>query len=239
MGKVKFILTCEHGGNEVPEEYEYVFNKNREVLNTHRGYDPGALQLFDLLRAIKAHASFSSTTTRLLVELNRSKHHKSLFSDFTKPLQKIVKKHILNKYYTPYRNSVYTRIYKWIKKGNQVIHISVHTFTPVLDGKIRNVDIGLLFDPRQKAEKKFCAEWKSELRSLDKSLRVKFNKPYLGKSDGFTTFLRKEFDEQSYLGIELEVNQKLYFDNKNLWPENFSQTLAASYVAVVQKFSGK
>lgn len=33
------------------------------------------------------------------------------------------------------------------------------------------------------------------------------NYPYLGKSDGFTTSLRKQFPFQ-YIGIELEINQK-------------------------------
>jgi hypothetical protein len=30
---------------------------------------------------------------------------------------------------------------------------------------------------------------------------------YLGKADGFTTYLRKQFPE-SYIGIEIEINQK-------------------------------
>ena len=35
------------------------------------------------------------------------------------------------------------------------------------------------------------------------------NYPYLGKADGFTTSLRQEFQER-YIGIELELNQKLF-----------------------------
>lgn len=35
------------------------------------------------------------------------------------------------------------------------------------------------------------------------------NYPYLGKADGFTTSLREEFQEQ-YIGLELELNQKLF-----------------------------
>lgn len=233
MRKVKFILTCEHGGNEVPEEYEYVFNKDLDVLQSHRGYDIGALQLFNAMKEVRADASFFSTNTRLLIELNRSRHHKSLFSQFTKPLPKIVKKHILNKYYTPYRNTAYSRIYKWIEQGNTVVHISVHTFTPVLDGEVRNVDIGLLFDPRRKPEKKFCAAWKKEMKAQAGSYKIKYNKPYLGKSDGFTTFLRKELEGPNYLGIELEVNQKFFLDNKRSWPEDLLDVLTRSYTAMV------
>ncbi len=235
MAKVKFILTCEHGGNDIPDEYKYVFNKVPDVLQTHRGYDLGALQLFEPMVEARADSSFFSTTSRLLVELNRSRNHKSLFSQYTKPLQKIIKRHILNKYYTPYRNTVYAQIYKYISKGYRVVHISVHTFTPVLDGQVREVDIGLLFDPKRKGEKQFCAQWKKEFKTLSPSYSVKYNKPYLGKSDGFTTFLRKEFDGSSYSGIELEVNHKFYLDNKRQWPEQLLQTLVKSYLETAKK----
>jgi len=235
MTKVKFILTCEHGGNDIPDEYKYVFNKVPDVLQTHRGYDLGALQLFEPMVEARADSSFFSTTSRLLVELNRSRNHKSLFSQYTKPLQKIIKRHILNKYYTPYRNTVYAQIYKYISKGYRVVHVSVHTFTPVLDGQVREVDIGLLFDPKKKAEKQFCTQWRKELKSLVPKHIVKFNKPYLGKSDGFTTFLRKEFDGSSYSGIELEVNHKFFLDNKRQWPEPLLEALVKSYVETAKK----
>ncbi len=235
MSKVKFILTCEHGGAEIPEEYTYVFAKDAGVLKTHRGYDIGAFEMFELMRAVKADSSYFSTTSRLLVELNRSLKHKALFSEFTKPLQKIVRKHILAKYYTPYRNTVYAKIYKWISKGYRVIHISVHTFTPIMNDKERAVDIGLLFDPKKKSEKDFCMEWKKEMKLLDDSFKVKFNEPYLGKSDGFTTFLRKEFDSACYSGIELEVNHKFFVDNANQWPEAITKVLRNSYKLMTKK----
>ena len=36
---------------------------------------------------------------------------------------------------------------------------------------------------------------------------MRYNYPYLGKADGFTTYLRKQF-QTHYLGIEIEINQK-------------------------------
>jgi len=43
------------------------------------------------------------------------------------------------------------------------------------------------------------------------------NRPYLGTSDGHTTSLRKEFRDESYLGIEIEVNQKHWFMDNSNW----------------------
>lgn len=53
-------------------------------------------------------------------------------------------------------------------------------------------------------------------------LNVRFNYTYLGKPDGFTTYLRKQFDKD-YLGVELEVNQKYASDNQ--FPEDLKSVL--------------
>jgi hypothetical protein len=38
---------------------------------------------------------------------------------------------------------------------------------------------------------------------------VRRNYPYTGKSDGFTAYLRKRFDADRYVGVELEINQAI------------------------------
>ena len=39
------LLSCEHGGNKVPAEYRQLFAAHHELLQTHRGWDPGTKQL--------------------------------------------------------------------------------------------------------------------------------------------------------------------------------------------------
>ena len=39
------MLTCEHGGNRVPRRLSRAFAPIRGMLATHRGWDPGALEL--------------------------------------------------------------------------------------------------------------------------------------------------------------------------------------------------
>jgi predicted N-formylglutamate amidohydrolase len=208
---VKLILTCEHGGNDIPEAYKKHF-QNNAVLRTHRGYDIGALDLFKYLQPL-SDASFYSTTSRLLVELNRSLHHKMLFSEWTKHLSKIERDTIIKDHYLPYRIEVESKIYNYIESGDKVIHLSIHSFIPRLNGKNRTCDIGLLYDSQRKREQGICKIFKSALLKQNPNLNVRFNYPYLGKADGFTTFLRKQFSKD-YIGIEIEVNQ--VFANKNI-----------------------
>jgi len=209
---VKLVLTCEHAFNTIPQEYHNLFTNARETLESHRGYDPGALDLFNELKDL-ADFSFYHETARLLVEVNRSKRHSNLFSEFTKNLSGKQKNEILTQYYFPYRDSVEKQISSIIEKGEKVLHFSVHTFTPKLNEEIRNTDIGLLYDPSRSEEKKFSKKFKQNIKNQNPELKIRFNYPYLGKSDGFTTYLRKKFPE-NYLGIELEVNQKFVSQNQ-------------------------
>ncbi|MBZ9728993.1 N-formylglutamate amidohydrolase [Salegentibacter sp. JZCK2] len=209
---MKLVLTCEHAFNTIPKEYKGLFVDSEEILQSHRGYDPGALDLFKELEVL-ADFSQIQETGRLLVEVNRSKGHPYLFSEFTKDLSLRHKSKILDKYYFPYRDAVENKISAFIKKGEKVLHFSVHTFTPELKGIVRNTDIGLLYDPVRVGEKEFSKNFKQHLKNQNPDLKYRFNYPYMGKADGFTTYLRKKFPE-NYWGIELEVNQKFAALNK-------------------------
>jgi predicted N-formylglutamate amidohydrolase len=37
------LLTCEHGDNRIPREYAALFEGTKDVIASHRGWDPGAL----------------------------------------------------------------------------------------------------------------------------------------------------------------------------------------------------
>lgn len=90
----------------------------------------------------------------------------------------------------------------------KVLHLSIHTFTPLWNGTMRRVDVGLLFDPARKNESEFCGLFLPELKRRLPSLCIEFNEPYKGTDDGFTTYLRTLFGDDEYLGIEIEINQK-------------------------------
>jgi len=207
---VKLLLTCEHGGNLIPQRHKYLFH-DKTILQSHRGFDLGSLDLFYHLNPL-ANASKFSETSRLLIELNRSLHHKNLFSEYTNKLSTLDKELLISDYYLVYRNEVESIIRNFIEAKQTVLHLSVHSFTPNLNGEERQCDIGLLYDSRKPEEKEFCKQFKASLLKIDNTLNVRFNYPYLGKADGFTTFLRKQFPSH-YLGIELEINQKFSINN--------------------------
>jgi predicted N-formylglutamate amidohydrolase len=209
---LKVIISCEHGGNEIPPDFAVLFAEANELLNSHHGYDIGALQLAYLLAEKFGDFFYSATISRLLVDLNRSAHHGKVFSSLSKKLTKNARQNLLETHYLPYRSTVEDTITQCLNLNQKVIHISVHSFTPVLGTQIRNNDIGFLYDPKSQQEKNFCTLWKNYMdkeKEPIRDLKVRLNYPYKGSSDGFSTHLRQRFGGDHYLGIELEVNQRL------------------------------
>lgn len=205
---IKWVVTCEHAGNDIPAALRPLFLNAAPVLRSHRGVDIGAKELFDLL-SVRADFARSNSVSRLVIDLNRSESNPRIFSEFTRKLHREKKKKILDEIYRPYRNAVESEIAKFLGRGHSVFHISVHTFTPVLNGVRRMADASFLYDPNSVREREICVCWKSILRSLMPGRSVRMNYPYRGTSDGFTRFLRRRFP-RGYAGIELEVNQKYF-----------------------------
>lgn len=228
------IISCEHGGYRIPARYKSLFEGHASVLRSHRGYDPGALELAACIaRALKAPL-ISSRVSRLLVELNRSPHHRLLFSEFAGGLSGDVKRAILGRYYHPYRHRMEAEVARRIRAGRRVLHLSVHTFAPRLNGMTRRADIGLLYDPARKMERRFCEQWAAQLKRRLPDCVIRRNYPYLGKADGLTTHLRRLFARTQYLGIELEVNRRLAYpvSRQHEWRNTLIESLRASLASI-------
>lgn len=199
------IISCEHGGNQVPQRYSYLFAGAEGVLNSHRGWDPGALEVAETLSSRLDASLFYMPTTRLLIEMNRSLHSPELFSEFSRHLDEGDHQALLDEFYFPYRLSIESMI---AASKKPVLHLSIHSFTPVWQGTDRGVDIGLLFDPDRESELVFSELLKKDLTNRLSGFVILANEPYHGTDDGLTTHLRQKFPGDEYLGIEIEINQK-------------------------------
>lgn len=229
VSEIAMVITCEHGGNRVPAAYRHLFRNCRELLNSHRGFDPGALAMAQSLSRNFSAPMLTSTVTRLLVDLNRSIGHPNLHMDRIRSLPDMVRQQIVDCYYQPYRSAGERLVEQQIARHGRVIHISCHSFTNELNGHVRDTDIGLLYDSTRQAEKYLCGKWKSALKQSATELKVRRNFPYVGSSDGFTSTLRRKFPDESYLGIELEINQR------NILPP--SKKLSTLRVSIISSLS--
>jgi len=159
----------------------------------------------------------TSTVSRLLVDLNRSIGHPRLFSEAMRAAPVQLRATVVERYYRPYRERIERLVMQAVSRGHRVIHVSSHSFTPRLHGKVRRADVGLLYHPGRRGEVALCAGWKASLADLAPELRVRRNYPYAGKADGLTAHLRLRFPQASYVGIEVEVNQAVVLAAGGRW----------------------
>lgn len=206
------LLTCEHGGNEVPIAYAGFFRSAADTLVTHRGYDIGALGVALRMAATIPAPLVFSTTTRLLIDLNRSLDNPGLFSEFSRDLPAPEREELIATHYEPHRRAITSLIGDQINAGQRVLHVGVHSCADVLAGEKRELDIALLFDPARPSEASVCERWRHALETRRPEYRYPFNKPYLGTDDGLVTTLRSLFPASSYAGIEIELRQGLLKD---------------------------
>lgn len=209
---IGIVLSCEHAGYDVPPAYRYLFESHEQVLHSHRGWDPGALALAKPLAQRLGVPLHATTVTRLLVDNNRSRGHRQLFSEFTRRLDEVEQNAIVARYYSPHRQRVADAVRLGLKTHRRVIHLAIHSFTPVLGGEERRFDIGWLYDSRRANERQLADALIKELGTRRRDLRQRRNAPYLGRADGLTTALRRRHDPERYLGLELEINQRLAID---------------------------
>jgi predicted N-formylglutamate amidohydrolase len=205
----QLILSCEHGGYEIPAHWKKIVQIPRSVLTSHRGWDRGALPVVKQLSHQLQVPVYAHKISRLLIETNRSPHHAALFSRYSRHLLPAQKLQMIEDVYRPYRDQVTHAIQDFVERDHLVIHLSIHSFTPRLGQHIRNNHIGLLYDSGRKRDRGFCYDLKHQINKLCPHWRIRMNYPYRGTSDGFVPALRKHFPQGCYLGIEIEINQKI------------------------------
>jgi predicted N-formylglutamate amidohydrolase len=230
-GAVSVLITCEHGGYRIPPAYQSFFQGWEALLYSHRGYDPGALELARKMARTLPAALISSTTSRLLIDLNRSRGHPRLYSEVTRDLPAALRSRLYAEEYLPYRRQVESWVEVAVARRQRAIHISCHSFTALWKSYARDADVGLLYDPRRLGECMLCKRWQCAMKAAYPEFTVRRNYPYTGKSDGLPTYLRRRFPDVGYVGIELEINQKHIVSEQSRWPalqRSLIQTLRAA-----------
>ena len=207
----QILVSCEHASNALPEG----FHLDPELLRLHIAWDPGALPIAERLAEHFAAPLHRGRFSRLVVDLNRSPDNRNLIrriSDghrvpFNYGLGESERRDRIELYYRPYRDAVRVGVERIVRREGRCIHVCVHTFTPALADRVRGNDIGLLHDPGWGIERAVADEIRDDLRCHTDYV-VWHNRPYSGTADGILPAMRRLHSPETYVGIELEVNQK-------------------------------
>lgn len=200
------VLSCEHAENKIPKRFSHAYIDFQQQLATHAGYDIGAKSIFKEFKKLQPAYAQAAQYSRLLIDLNRTLNYPHVFSKISNQFINSEKSFIIKNYYLPYLNKL-KQTFLAAQSNKVVIHISIHSFTPNFNGETRHNAVGFLYDPKRSLEKEFCKHWRDNFLACS-DFSVRMNYPYRGTSNGLTTHFRKQFNQDRYIGIELEVNQK-------------------------------
>jgi predicted N-formylglutamate amidohydrolase len=206
-----WVLTCEHASAAVPRAYRGLGLRRAEILD-HIGWDVGA---HALQRAIAAELDapwVASRWSRLLVDCNRDPRDPSLIlavSDGVRvpgnaAVSAAERRRRVDAYHAPYHRAVERAIARARAGAPQarLRLLALHSFTPVMRGKRRELEIGVLFD----AYPHLAHRLGSALRRA--GYRVRYNEPYSGLA-GLIYSARRHGDAAGIEYVELEVNNAL------------------------------
>lgn len=199
------VLTCEHASERLPDPWRWSA-ADRRLVGTHWAFDLGAgLLTRDLAAAFDAPAVLSRFT-RLLADPNREPGEASLFLaraggrevELNRRVEGADRARRLEVYFEGYHGAV-DRVAG--VSGAEVL-LSVHTFTPVYEGRRRTLELGVLFD----TEQKLAGRVATALGEV--GFRAALNEPYSGQ-EGLIYAAARHAARHGKRALELEMRQDL------------------------------
>lgn len=209
MKPTVLVISCAHGSNEAPKKYFPVFEGKELILQTPRAYDIGAQYITTHLQKTLDCDTVQAKVTRLLIDCDHSLHHERCFSRYSKRLSPDKKQALIKTYYEPFHHDLQEKITAHIAQGQQVLHLSIFTFAPILKGLFLKTAIGVLYDAHRHGEKEVARIFHGLLNNETPPYKIRHNFPFLGTHDYIINSFRKKFPEKDYLGIKLGINQAL------------------------------
>lgn len=203
----------EHASNAVPEELGSL-GLALEVFDSHVAWDPGALEVATKLADRFDLPLERGEWTRLVVDLNRSPDNPDAIPEnafgtvvpANLALEARTRRERLARYHTPYWDRVVDHIDLAMDEERRFFHISVHSFVEQFHGVHRDVDIGLLADPKHRGDGEHLDSIQAFIN--DHGLDCRVNEPWDGRSDGLTTNLRQRYPPEKYGTVEFEISQR-------------------------------
>jgi predicted N-formylglutamate amidohydrolase len=204
-GRSRVVLTCEHASAAVPQEYGDL-GLSAEHLADHIAWDIGAAVLTEeLSRQLHAPAVLSAAS-RLLIDCNRDLADLDLIPHLSHGVAIPANLEIdagerarrLTRFYEPYHVMVDDQL----DRHPQALLLSVHSFTPELQGRTRAFDVGVLFDAYEDLAHLFARQIAAD------GLVVRMNEPYSGL-EGLIFSARSHGRRHALRYLEVEVNNRL------------------------------
>ncbi|TPN17615.1 N-formylglutamate amidohydrolase [Mesorhizobium sp. B2-1-3] len=204
------VLLADHARRDLPEDYGSL-GLPAAAFDRHIAYDIGVEAVTRELAALLDVPAVLANFSRLLIDPNRGEDDPTLIRQLydgtvvtgNYPLAPAERERRLDRFYRPYHDAVGAMIASVAQASGKAPFIfSVHSFTPVMQGRQRPWHVGVLWDRDDRVARPLI-----DMLAADKNLVVGDNEPYDGALRGDTMF--RHAIVNGYAHALIEIRQDL------------------------------
>jgi predicted N-formylglutamate amidohydrolase len=228
-GAANLLLTCDHASNIVPRALG-ALGLGASELTQHIAWDIGAANVTRRLAGLLDAPAILAGFSRLVIDCNRDLDDASSIPETSdgvpipgnRNLAAPARAARMEKIFAPYHAAIEHWLEARRARGMVPAFVSIHSFTPVMDGKARPWHAGILWDSDARIPLPLLAALRS-----DPSLVVGDNEPYSAREPpGYT--VRHHAEARGLPHVAIELRQDLIGDDQGAarWAEILCAALA-------------
>ncbi|MFC7050003.1 N-formylglutamate amidohydrolase [Emcibacter nanhaiensis] len=238
----EFVLVCEHASCHVPYPWQSL-GLEQHRLEQHIGWDIGAAAVTERLSSLLSVPAFLAGYSRLFVECNRMPHADDFVAPHSDGIEipgnsrvcdheRVVRHRIA---FEPFRNAVSGYLDGEMDPQHRPVMVSVHSFTPSMNGADRPWPIGVLW--------KGCngyAERVADEFALREVVPVGRNEPY--DPEGCENLLIDHFAQPRNLDyVVLEIRNDLIVNDidASYWASLAAEALVSARLKHANQATGQ
>jgi predicted N-formylglutamate amidohydrolase len=206
-GKSPYVLICEHASNRLPVKLGSL-GLATDDLSRHIAWDIGAAAMAEALAKLIDAPLVMQRYSRLAYDCNRPPESPSAIPDVSEAtgipgnrnLKSADRRARIAEIYRPFQRAIEDLLDARAAEGQPSIIVTLHSFTPVYNGKERKVELGILHDRDMRLS--------SILIKSFPNIDARLNEPY-GPKDGVLHLLNTHAAPRGLRHAMIEVRNDL------------------------------
>lgn len=223
----RLLFVADHASNHIPESYRNL-GVDEAHLQEHIAWDIGSLDVARGVRNRTGGRLLHAPVSRLVIDLNRAPDHPGLIPESSDGilipgnmnLSNEERQRRLELFFHPYHNTLSAELDTMLETEDKVALVSVHSFTPRMNGQVRPWHVGILYNQDDRLACR-AIDW---LRR-EPGLVVGDNEPYSGRLLNYTMDRHAEARGLPYLSIEIRQDLISTPEGVEDWSERLSALL--------------
>jgi predicted N-formylglutamate amidohydrolase len=235
-GRAPALICCDHAGQAIPRSLGDL-GVTRDELDRHIGWDIGALDVATRLAVLLDAPGIAAPYSRLVIDCNRGLTAKTLIPEESdgavipgnQALTEAQRVSRIDALWRPYHQALGSALARVRDLHPEAVLVSVHSFTPEMDGKARPWQIGVLWNQDQRLSAPLLAAFSGR-----GDLHVGDNHPYSGRNGfGYTVPHHAEAAGRPHVMLEIRQDE---IDHA-AGAARYAQLIADALAPVLTKFA--